>query len=265
MLLQMRSLLLALFLSGAFVASYGADEPKIRAFDIKTIESLGKELYQRDLLAAKGGDLLFEKRPEARTVPLRGWITEITKDVSNVYMIQETDAGLSLAYVVAFPEKGEPSVEDKRGAEIPKAILTRYQARKTGIAAIHKFFKRTYNFEVLDDPDGSGFLVYALASTTDANEIVVGGHFRVSVSANGEKAKQVDALSNSLLILQKAPRDQPKDSKTVGYAMSHLVSSTPVETHVFVSLANDIPLFVATPDKIVWKVESGSIKKVKAK
>ena len=244
---------------------FGADDVKIRAFDIKTIELLGKELYERDLLAAKGFDLLFEKRPEARTGPVRGWITEITKEASNVYMIQETDAGLSLAYVVSFPVKGKPIVKDKRGAEIPKAILTRYQARKTGIAALTKLYKRTYNFEVLDDPDGDGFLLYALASTTDANEIMVGGHFRVSVSADGTQAKQVDALSNSLLVLQKAPDDLPKNSKTAGYAMSHLVSNTPVETHVLVSLQNKLPFAVATPDNVIWKVEAGSITKMESK
>ena len=32
------------------------EEPKIREFDIKTIEALGRALYQRDLLAAEGTD-----------------------------------------------------------------------------------------------------------------------------------------------------------------------------------------------------------------
>ena len=46
-----------------------ADEPKIREFDLKTIEALGKELYQRDHLASEGSDLLLAQHPEAQRQP----------------------------------------------------------------------------------------------------------------------------------------------------------------------------------------------------
>jgi hypothetical protein len=43
--------------------------------------------------------------------------------------------------------------------------------------------------------------------------------------------------------------------------MSHIVSDTPLETHVFLSLLEGLPFFVVTPDSHMWSVERGSIRK----
>ena len=77
-----------------------------------------------------------------------------------------------------------------RGATIPE----RKRAKQTAIAALKgKLFDIHYDYVVLDDPDGSGLVVYALASTGKPNEFVLAGHFRVTVSADGAKAERVDA------------------------------------------------------------------------
>lgn len=74
----------------------------------------------------------------------------------------------------------------------------RKRARQTAIDALkNRLFKIHYDYVVLDDLDRSGFLVYALS--TKPGEIVMGGQFRVTVSADGGKAERVDALSRSLL------------------------------------------------------------------
>src|SRR5947209_951446 len=85
----------------------------------------------------------------------------------------------------------------ERGATTP----IRRQAKQTAVAALRgKLFDIRYDYVVLDDPDGSGFLVYALGRTHNPNEILLGGHRRVTVSADGKKAERVDALSETLLI-----------------------------------------------------------------
>ncbi len=84
-----------------------------------------------------------------------------------------------------------------RGATTP----VRKRARQTAIAALKgRLFDIRYDYVVLNDPDGSGFLVYALGTTKRPGETVLAGHFRVTVSSDGEKAKRVDALSRSLAI-----------------------------------------------------------------
>jgi hypothetical protein len=141
----------------------------------------------------------------------------------------------------------------------------RFTARQTAIAALAGlplWADRKYNVEVLPDPEKAGFLVYALASPKVEDEIVVGGHLRLSVSADGKTVTQIDHLSKSLLTLRKDDPALPAKAKTTGYTVSHVVSKTPVETHVFLSLQNEKPFFVTTSDKKeIWIVYEGEIKK----
>lgn len=264
----MHRILFLLLLAITYLAAphCSADEqaPEIRAFPIPTIVSLGKELYRRDHLAAEAFDALFEDAVGAKKQPLTGWVTELGEKQQRVYLMQTVDGKSSLAYVVEFTDDKAPRVTDQRGAAIPEAVAVRYHARQTAIAAVKDRLTRTYNFEVLDDPVKKGFLVYALASTNKDNEVIVGQHFRVSVSPDGEKVERIDALSRSMLILDKSGSDLPNGAKPVGFSMSHIVSPTPVETHVYVSLLHHIPLFVATSKEDVWSIIDGEIKKADA-
>src|SRR5437660_10857752 len=84
------------------------------------------------------------------------------------------------------------SQSPQKGATTP----ARKRAKQTAMAALQgKLFNIHYDYVVLDDPDGSGFLVYALAASRNSDEIMLGGHRRVSVSADGGKAERVDLLS----------------------------------------------------------------------
>jgi hypothetical protein len=121
-----------------------------------------------------------------------------------------------------------------KGATTP----TRKRARDTAIAALKgKLFDVAYNYVALNDPDGSGFLVYALAHAK--NEIILGGHFRVTVSADGSKAEQVDALSNTLLRSPPPPKGH-EGEKPLTVSMSQIVSNKPLETCVYNSLHDKV-------------------------
>jgi hypothetical protein len=122
----------------------------------------------------------------------------------------------------------------EKGATSP----TRKRARDTAVAALKgKLFDILYKFVVLDDPDGSGFLVYALAYSK--KEIILGGHFRVTVSADGSKAERVDALSNTLL-RQPPPPKGHEGEKPLTVSMSQIVSNRPLETCVYTSLHDKV-------------------------
>lgn len=252
----MKSLLVFILL----IAGNTMAEDSIRAFPISTLEKLGKELYLRDQMAGRAFDTLFTSHPEAKEAPIKGWITEVSKEHRRVYFVQERESLKSLAYVATFQDSGEPQVEARNGAMLPEFVAKRFKARSAAIEAIPKLFTERYNFEVMDAPDGKGFLVYGLASTTDPNAVVVGGHYRVSVSDDG-KVQQVDALSRSFLVLPRRAADVPKDAEVMGLTMTHIVSDTPVETHVFVSLLHNVPFYVATSEKDVWHVSNGKISK----
>src|SRR2546423_7749253 len=110
----------------------------------------------------------------------------------------------------------------------------RKRARQTGIDAVkNRLFKFRYDYLVIDDPDGSGFLVYALP--TKPGEIVLGGNFRVTVSADGSKAERIDAMARTLLPSSK-PGKELEAQKPLAVTMAQIVSNRSLETCVYTSL-----------------------------
>jgi hypothetical protein len=114
----------------------------------------------------------------------------------------------------------------------------RKRARQTGIDAVKsRLFKIRYEYLVIDDPDGSGFLVYAMP--TKPGEVVLGGNFRVTISADGTKAERVDAMARTLLPPSKPPKGL-EGQKPVAVTMSQIVSNRPLETCVYTSLHDKV-------------------------
>jgi len=243
------------FVLSILSCSFAALAGEIREFSIPTLERLGNELSRRDSIAARASDAVLETQPAAKTMKMRGWITELGGGGDKVHLIAETPSGPVLAYTVTF-RGGKPQVEDRHGQPLPANVALRYKARNTAAAAVRdKLFDVSYNFEVLNDPDGNGFLVYALAATKKKGEILTGGHYRVTVSSDGSKAKRVDLLSQ--LIRQKA--DAGHD--TVAVVCTQLVSNVPVETWLYSSYLYHMPMYVGTMDKALWRVVNGKIHK----
>jgi hypothetical protein len=154
-----------------------------------------------------------------------GWSSAFGSEIREFDRNTVSRLGAELAHLVDTPDKGATTPARKR-------------ARDTAIAALKgKLFDIPYNYVVVDDPDGSGFLVYALAHAK--NEIILGGHFRVTVSADGSKAEQVDALSNTLL-RQPPPPKSYEGEKPLAVSMSQIVSNKPLETCVYTSLHDKV-------------------------
>jgi hypothetical protein len=115
----------------------------------------------------------------------------------------------------------------------------RRRAQQTAIAALKgRLFKTHYDFLVVNDPDGSGFLVYAMPASSPSN-IVLGGNFRVTVSVDGTKGERIDAMANTILPMSKPPKGM-EGAKPVWVTMSQIVSNRPLETCVYTSLHDKI-------------------------
>lgn len=136
---------------------------------------------------------------------------------------------------------------------------TRKRARETAAAALRgKLFDTRYDYVVLSDPDGKRLLVYALAVAKYTDQVVMAGHFRVTVSADGTKAERVDALSKSLA------HSGPK-TNAVALLLIQLVSNKPVETLIYTSNLAKKPIYVRTPDGKTWEVGEGKMGVIKSK
>lgn len=229
---------------------------EIREFSLPVVEKLGREVSRRDSIAARAADIIAESHPLAKSLKRRGWITELRPGGDVVYIIAETAAGSCLAYEVTFQGSKRPAVQDKRGQPLPMEIAVRYKAREAALRALEgKFFDINYNFEVLDDPDGSGFLVYALAATNKKGEFPTGGHYRVTVSSDGSRVERVDLLSQ--FIMQRA-----EPGAKIEYIVSTQVASNiPVETWLYSSNLYQVPVMLGTMDGSTWLINKGQIHK----
>jgi len=123
---------------------------------------------------------------------------------------------------------------------------------------------RGYRFVVLPDPKGSGVLVYALATSSDPDDIVAGIHYRVTVSADASRAERVDALSRTRVVMSKKG-GLPGGYSREGFVLGQIVSNKPVETFVYLSLLHREPCMIVTPDASVWWIRDGHITKDKKK
>jgi hypothetical protein len=240
----------------------------IREFDVKTIAALGKQIFEQDGYASRATDIVFDKvggPKELIKQKIRGWIV-VKQGKSVVVRFSRMEGGSwTPAYDIVFdsPKTGVLKVaEDKT---YPQNELAQFKARDLAIHSIPKLHSRAYNTVLLRDPAGKGFLVYTLAATTEENKIVVGGHYRFSISETGEKVLRIDPLFKSFLVLDKkalADAATKEGSKPAGYFVTNLVSELPLETHVFVSLLHNEPFVVTTKGGNIWVVDGSQIVKV---
>jgi hypothetical protein len=257
----MRARPLALSILLCSVAAAFAAE--IREFDLPTLEKLGNELSHRDEIAAKASDVVWAQHPEFKKVALQGWITDLHHDGDNVYFIAETKRDeLEEAYKVSFQREGSPQVRDIHGQPIPPEIVTRYKARRTAMAAVRSqlntAYGAIYNFEVLKDPQGSGFLVYALAAFTVKDRVYTGGHVRITVSNDGAKVKRIDPLSHGIIEQKADP-----GTEMVAVSTAQVVDTKyPVETWLYTSYLYHMPMYVATKNGSIWACVNGRIVRV---
>ena len=143
----------------------------------------------------------------------------------------------------------------EKGATTP----VKKKAKQTAIDALQRrLFDLHYEYVVLDDPNGSGFLVYALGAGRRPSDAVLAGHFRVTVSADGKKAEKADALSRTRNVV-------PTHAGTQALWIIQLVSEGPVETFIYLSNVHRLPIFVETPDRTIWKVDRGKVQLVRDK
>ncbi len=255
---------LLLIATGAEAAQRPQPLPKIREFDMPTVERLGREIYAQDQLAWVATDVALAKRGGERGLTrdgMRGWITE-TQDGKNVVrFIRLGDKGPEALYDVIFSEGTEPTLTTPADRALREDELAQYSARMLALKNIQKPCSDRYNTVALKDPEGDGWLVWALASTNDADLVVLRGHYRFTVSGDGKTIRSTDALSTSCdqIRRRESAKNIPRGSEPAGVLSTHIVSLTPNETHVFASLNYKTLIHIGTNDGRTWRIDQDHV------
>lgn len=252
-----------LVFSATYAQKSAKDLPPIREFDIETIARLGREIYRHDQLAWVATDVLMDKvgMDKMQQEGGRGWIVDTSQqDQALVRFVRAKGNGVEAAYDIVFVEGKKPKLVKPKQRELTKYQQERFDALHAAGRALstgqHPWCGGNPNNVVLDDPDGSGFLVYFLRAKPSATAVPVGGHYRITVSSDG-KIEELDQLFASCLTMDR--NQVPQEAQAAALAMTHFRSKTPLETHVFLSLQERLPFMVILEDGKVWAVEAGKL------
>lgn len=237
--------------------------PTIREFDVPTIERLGREMYDQDQLAWKATDIAVEHftADGMKAQKAQGWIVAPSDGGGNIVrFIHETDAGPQSYYDVKFAKDGSWTTSVPDAAPLSATEAAQFGARQLALGSVTRRCSDRYNPIVLKDPQRDGWIAWAMAATSDPGLAVIGGHYRVTVSADGKAALRSDQLSNGCLTLPKP--DSKEGYKLAGLYTSEVVSLAPLETYVFASLSYKIPVMVGTNDGNMWKYDGDTVSNI---
>jgi hypothetical protein len=220
-------------------------------------ERLGEELYLQDVIAAKATDSLMRVVGSIKPGELAGWI--VVKDGGGelTRFIRRTGEDINVAYDVQIDIKGSAKVTKDNLRSLSPTETAMFLARRNALLAAPKDCTKVYNTAVMEDIDSSGWLVYILAATAE-DLIVVGGHSRVKVSADGKNVLAVTPLYQSCLMLPKPAAGKSGQALSLSYP----IGNVPSEIHIFLNRLYGYPLYVATA-KGEWLVKDGKISLIK--
>lgn len=261
----MRLLLVSLFaiLSLAPAAHAADDAPpaQVEAWPLQQTGAVGSSIFLQDRAAARATDALLARFGGKPPEGLIGWIVVENGEDQLVRFLVGDPVAPRPGYDILVDKNGRAgAVIEATDAALPDDQAVRYFARNTAASGIGQLrCAARYNAVVLDDPNSDGWLVWLLASTTDANKVPMGGHYRFHVSADGRTLEKREQLSNSCLDLDR--RQSGQNGQPVGLMTNVIVAPQPLEVHVFLSLLNRLPIYVAAGDKL-WSVQGALIREV---
>ena len=251
---------LAIIASSVFWIGAAAAQPQetIRAFDQQTIESLGAAMYEQDRRAALATDILFAGTDDALRQGIRGWIFRSDRPDAMVRFVRERAGAFEAAYDIDDRD-GVRSLLVPSDKSLSAHELAQFKARELALRNLGRPCSERYNVVILREPGSDRWLVWMLAASRMPNIIQVGGHYRFTISADGERVMSRDALSMSCFAIDR--NQVPAGARAEWLWVTHVVSDMPVETHVFLSLLHHVPFLIGTPDRMMWEVKEGHMRK----
>lgn len=254
---------LSLGLATKVSASENPPPPRVEAWNVQKTGAIGSAIFLQDRAAARATDALLARFNGAVPEGLIGWV--VIEDGSNHlvrFLIGQPSAPRPAYDIIVDANGRAGDVTDATETTLPTDQLARFSARMTAGTSFSARDLRCaarYNVVVLDDPDSDGWLVWLLASTTDANKVPMGGHYRFHVSADGQTINKREQLSATCLDVDR--RQSGRNGQPVGLITSLVVAPQPLEIHVFLSLLNNLPVYIAAGDKI-WAVQGALIRDI---
>lgn len=260
---------IAALLAAGFLTSIAAaataqerlpDPIPVEEWSRSRVIAMGEAIFRQDQAAAVATDALIAhlngRQPPAG---FAGWIVVDQGRAQLVRFVRMDGEVVRPAFDVSVRNGRAGPVTASETGDLSPSEQAQFRARLTAAGGIGRLrCSPQLNAVVLDDPDSDDWLVWLLTSTNDAAVVPVGGHYRFRISPDGGSVVRRDMLSNSCLAM---PLAGPNGERPAALTVSQIVSRGPVETHVFLSLQNRLPIYVAADGKI-FEVNGARIREV---
>ena len=227
-------------------------------------EQLGRAIFEQDLASSRASDALLESLGGEPDPRIRGFISRREGSRWRVQYFggeptEPAEQRLSLLWEAGVGAFGGGVSLDRVDPPRPLDAEGERMARARTTATAQRFQACSSRYDAIVLPASmigqSGFLVYLLASNAARGEWMVGGHQRFLISEDGTSVLGHQSLSRSCLSV---PASRRPEGSSSGAWVTHVVSDAPAETHVFLSLLHQSPLFVGTR-RGVWRVAGEKI------
>jgi hypothetical protein len=148
------------------------------------------------------------------------------------------------------------------GQALPPEQAAMWRARQQAIHASPPRCGNNLNPVVLNASlaGQKGWLVYLLNPATRKGQIVIGGHVRVFLSADGKQVLDTFPLSHSCMVMG---GDDAEGRATVAAFTTQVDGDVPHETTVAESLRSKKDVFVMTGNGKAWTVSKGHVSTLK--
>ena len=255
----LRSVLLALFVatSVASVAFARPDEAEL----IAQAQTRGKLIHDLDQAAWHSTDVLLKALPRGRHGEIRGWVVEPGADGSMViYYGYEGDTPYGV-FTAVFRD-GKVISSREIGAGDGDRALTPVQqrmalARKAATTAkVQPCARAAFNTVIVPPASKTAPLeVYLLTPQVKAGEYPFGGHYLITVGADGKIVATRPFMKSCMT--------QALPPNAVAAMVSHLLDPAPTEIHAWLArwMGKSVYVMVVEPEQL-WEVTADGIRKV---
>jgi hypothetical protein len=216
----------------------------------------GRVLFAVDRAAWVATDDLRQKMPNFENAGLRGYVVDRDGDALHV-LFYGGPADAPVAYYRARVERhrvvsSEVFPADRRPALTP--LQRRLVAARDAAASSTRrrpCANAPFNSAVIPPATAHGPVdVYLLTPQLRTGEYPIGGHYRLTVAADGSIGGE-RAFANSCLAMDSS-RGVAGGGTPAAMVVSHLLDPVPTEIHVFTAIGARMPLYVAIarPDRL---------------
>lgn len=236
--------------SPAVAQSGPADDPPppvpIEEWPLEKVSRIGQEMYRLDTAAWHATDALVRAISQEESRTIRGWLIAPVEDGLRVRFYREGHPDPAPGWDVVMKGRVAGPVTPAAEAALTAEELAQTRALATARANIGRLrCSARQNTVIMDDPDSDGWLVWLLTPMPENRTIPIGGHYRFRISADGGTVLQRDQLSNGCFFAERPPAG----ARDAVLAYTQIVSRGPVETHVFLSIQNQLSLAVMAGDR----------------